>query len=196
MSELGSTIARDLVLDPMYANRLWTSPTASTPNQLMYVAFDTSANTFTPLDTFPTGLANYMVGIGFRDDPVDGGCLYVSTFTLTWIWRFKVHEPMTGVGEGPKTVPSDFVFTAGPNPARSFARIGYATATGGMADIRIYDANGRLVRSVLSGASGPVVRDATWNLDDDDGRQVARGVYFCTLTAGGATRKLKLVVRR
>lgn len=191
-----STIARDLVLDPMYANRLWTSPAASAPNQLMYVAFDTSANTFTLLDTFPTGLSNYMAGIGFRNDPVDGGCLYVSTFLLTWIWRFKVHDPLTGVGEGPNTVPPGFVFTAGPNPARSFARISYATAAGGMADIRIFDANGRLVRSVLSGASGPAVRDATWNLDDDCGRPVARGVYFCQLTSDGTNLRLKLVVGR
>jgi hypothetical protein len=51
-----SSIARDLVLDPMYPNRLWTSPNTSVPNYMMYVAFDTSANTFTPLDTFNTGL--------------------------------------------------------------------------------------------------------------------------------------------
>ncbi len=191
-----STIARDLVLDPMYANRLWTSPGNASPHKLMYVAFDTSANTFTPLDTFPTGLANYMSGIGFRNDPVDGGCIYVSSIHLPWIWRFKVHEPMTGVGEGSNTVPPGFVFTAGPNPARSHVRISYATPTAGAADIRVYDANGRLVRSVVSGAAEPMQRQATWNLDDDHGRPVASGVYFCRLTAGGTTLDRKLVVRR
>ena len=189
-----SSIARDLVLDPMYPNRLWTAPTISTPYKLMYVAFDTSVNTFTPLDTFPTGLSNYMAGIGFHNDPVDGGCVYVSTFSLSWIWRFKVHEPITGVGEGLNVLSPGFVFTAGPNPARSRVRISYATA--GTADISIYDANGRPVRSVRSGAAGPGARDATWNLDDDSGRQVARGVYFCRLTAGGTTLSRKLVVRR
>jgi hypothetical protein len=191
-----STIARDLVLDPMYPNRLWTSPSASTPNKLMYVAFDTSANTFTPLDTFPTGLANYMAGIGFRNDSVDGGCVYVSTFQLSWIWRLKVHEPMTGVGEGMNVLPTGFVFTAGPNPARSHVRISYATAATGLADIRIYDADGRLVRSVRSGAASPGVRQVMWNLDDNSGRPVARGVYFCKLTAGGTNLNTKLVVRR
>jgi hypothetical protein len=189
-----SSIARDLVLDPMYPNRLWTAPTISTPYKLMYVAFDTSANTFTPLDTFPTGLSNYMAGIGFRNDPVDGGCVYVSTFSLSWIWRFKVHEPMTGVGDRPSVLSPGFVLTAGPNPARSRVRISYTTA--GTADISIYDANGRPVRSVRSGASGTGARDATWNLDDNSGRQVASGVYFCRLTAGGTTMSRKLVVRR
>jgi hypothetical protein len=191
-----STIARDLVLDPMYANRLWTSPTSSTPNQLMYVAFDTSANTFTPLDTFPTGLSNYMAGIGFRNDPADGGCVYVSTFSLTWIWRFKVHEPMTGVGDGPNALPPGFAFAAGPNPARSQVRISYAPAAGGTADISVYDVNGRLVRSFGSGSAGPAPGHATWNLDDDCGRPVARGVYFCRLTAGGTILNRKLVVQR
>jgi len=191
-----STIARDLVLDPMYPNRLWTSPSADAPHKLMYVAFDTSANTFTPLDTFYTGLGSYMAGIGFRNDPVDGGCVYVSTFGLAWIWRFKVHEPMTGVGEGMNVLPTGFVFTATPNPARSRVRISYATAATGLADIRIYDADGRLVRSVRSGAASPGVRHATWNLDDNTGRPVARGVYFCALSAGGTNLNTKLVIRR
>jgi hypothetical protein len=191
-----STIARDLVLDPMYPNRLWTSPTASIPNQLMYVAFDTSANTFTPLDTFPTGLADYLGGIGFRNDPIEGGCVYVSTFMLPWIWRYKVHDPMGGVGQEQCALPPGIVFSAGPSPARSHVRISYATGAASAADIRIYDANGRLVRSVLSCAAGPEARQAMWNLDDDRGRQVARGVYFCKLTSAGATMSRNLVVQR
>jgi len=191
-----STIARDLVLDPMYPNRLWTAPSINEPYKLMYVAFDTSANTFTPLDTFPTGLSNYMAGIGFRNDPVDGGCVYVSTFSLTWIWRYKVHDPITGVGEGANVLQPGYVFTAGPNPCRSRAVISYATVRAATADLRIYDANGRQVRSVLSGAAGPEVRHATWNLDDNTGRQVARGVYFCRLTSNCTTLERKLVVQR
>jgi hypothetical protein len=189
-----SSFARDLVLDPVYPNRLWTSPGIDVPNKLMCVAFDTSANTFTPLDTFYTGLGSYMGGIGFRNDPVDGGCVYVSTFALAWIWRFKL--PTIGVGEGPNVLPTGFVFTAGPNPARSFVRISYATAAAGLADIRIYDANGRLVRSVRSGAAGPGMRHATWNLDDNTDRPVARGVYFCKFSAGGTSLEHKIVVRR
>lgn len=90
-----STIARDLVVDPMYPNRLWTTHSTAAPHTVMYVAFDTSANTFTPLTTFPTGLSGYMSGLGFRNDPTDGGCLYVSTFAGSWIWRYKVHEPVS-----------------------------------------------------------------------------------------------------
>lgn len=392
-----STIARDLVLDRMYPNRLWTAPSINAPHSLMYVAFDTSANTFTPLQTFATGLPYYMSGIGFRNDPTDGGCVYVSTFSGTWIWRFKVHEPivsqvrvlvlysdygppdttlgvrlealgdsvcyrevqsttptlaeltpyptvlaysnyrfadsvalgnvladyvdagggvvicvgafvngfqmagrvmtgsyatfpawsytattttlgwhnaahpimsgvssvqdmfisncpvaptaesvanwadgrhyvavsanrrvvginqfpsiygypqrqgdwglvihnalaflsgMTGVEETPAGLPAGFVLAAGPNPSRSVVRISYATPANGSANVRVYDANGRLVRIVHSGAAGPQVRHATWNLEDEAGRPVARGVYFCKLTSGSTTVGRKLVVQR
>ena len=189
-----SSFARDLVLDPVYPNRLWTSPGIDMPNKLMCVAFDTSANTFTPLDTFYTGLGSYMAGIGFWNDPVDGGCVYVSTYALAWIWRFKL--PTIGVGEGPNVLPTGFVFTAGPNPARSSVRISYANAGAGLVDISIYDANGRLVRSVRSGAASPGMRQVMWNLDDNTGRPVARGVYFCKFSAVGTTLERKLVVRR
>jgi hypothetical protein len=178
----------------MYPNRLWTSPGLTAPHKLMYVAFDTSANTFTPLDTFRTGLGHYMTGIGFRNDPIDGGCVYVHPIAETWIWRFRVHRPITGVGEDSDTQAPGFSFTVGPNPARSLVRLSCAAA--GAAGIRIYAADGRLVRSVLSDASGSAVRHATWNLDDNTGRQVARGVYFCKLTAGGTTLARKLVVQR
>lgn len=392
-----SSVARDLVLDRMYPNRLWTSPSADVPNSLMYVAFDTSANTFTPLQVFATGLPYYMSGIGFRNDPTDGGCVYVSCFSGSWIWRFKVHEPVAqqqrvlvlyadfgppdttlgvrllalgdsvyyrdvrystptltellpyptvlaqsnypfadpvalgnvladyadagggvvicnfaftsgwemdgrvmtgdyatfpassytisptslgwhnaahpimsgvtsvqdkfisdcpvaptaesvanwadgrhyvavsanhkvvginqypgifgyaerqgdwglvihnalafvagsvGIEESPAGLPPGLVFTAGPNPGRSRISIGYAIPAAGRADIRIYDANGRLVRSVYSGAAGPAVRHAVWNLDDEAGRPVARGVYFCKLTSGSASAGRKLIVQR
>ncbi|MBM3313310.1 hypothetical protein FJY70_01800, partial [candidate division WOR-3 bacterium] len=94
------SIARDITLDRMYANRLWSAPSTSTPHKVMYVGFDTTANTYTVLDTFRTGLASYMSGIEFYNDPVIGGCVYVNTFSNSgWMWRFKVHEPMGSPGD-------------------------------------------------------------------------------------------------
>jgi len=195
-----SSIARDLVLDPMYPNRLWTSPSTGVPNYLMYVAFDTVANTFTPLDTFNTGLANYMAGIGFRNDPADGGCVYVSTFAGYWIWRYRVHEPGVGIGQGPDVLPPGPVFTARPNPASRAMRIEYSlpgiVRGASRATMAMFDANGRPVRSLVSGRVGPGVRQLTWDLADDSGRPVASGVYFCKLNADGTTLCRKLVVRR
>ncbi len=392
-----STLARDLVLDPMYPNRLWTTHSTAAPYTVMYVSFDSSANTFTPLVTFPTGLSGYMSGLGFYNDPVDGGCLYVSTFSGSWIWRYKVHEPvarqlkalvlyadygvpettlgvrlkalgdsvayrevqnttptlnelrpydavlaysncaynnpttlgnvlaqyvdsgggvvlcqasfMTGfamagaimagnyativagastitattlgwfnpahaimasvsaVGdkfiadgawaagaesvakwadgrryvavsanqkvagvnqfpsimpvpertgdwalvihnalkyvagqqpyiiEEPQPVPG-LTLLAGPNPASARVHISYAADVSGRQEIAVYDATGSFVRQLAAAPAGPAVRHAVWNLDDTRGQPVARGVYFCRLTAGGRTLNRKLVVTR
>lgn len=189
-----SSIARDLVLDPMYPNRLWTSPSTGVPNYLRYVAFDTSANTFTPPDTFNTGLGHYMAGIGFRNDPVDGGCVYVSTFAGHWIWRYRVHEPMVGIGQDRSVLLPNCMLEVGPDPARS--RVSIRCAAAGVPEISVYDANGRPVRKLGSGTSEPNVQQTTWNLEDDRGRPVANGVDFCRLTAVGTTLSRKLVVRR
>ncbi|HTW92401.1 MAG TPA: T9SS type A sorting domain-containing protein [bacterium] len=194
-----STIARDLKLDLMFPNRLWTSPSTGSPNKLMYVAFDTSANTFTPLDTFPTGLSSYMSGIGFRNDSVDGGCVYVSSISLSWIYRFRVHAPQTGIEE-PHALAQAFAFSVGPNPATGAVLIEYSLPgimhEASSATLAMFDVNGRQVRSVRSAAAGPAHRHATWNLDDDSGRPVANGVYFCKLTSGCTTLSRKLVVQR
>ncbi len=391
-----SVLARDLVLDPMYPNRLWTSYTNTAPHSLMYVAFDTSANTFTPLVTFPTGQTYYMSGLGFRNDPVDGGCLYLSAFSGSWIWRYKVHEPVASelrvlwlysdygtpdttlgirlkalgdsieymdvrtttptigqllpydavgvnsnfgfsdptalgnvlaqyVDSGGGVVLTNFCFTtdgnglqgaimsgsyatltlgansftnstlgwfnpahpvmngitsvgayfrtlptfvgdsvakwadgrpyvaastnqkvvginmypgiypssgrtgewavvihnalewvageqtyiieepqpvpgltllAGPNPASARVHISYAADVSGRQEIAVYDATGSFVRQLAAAPAGPAVRHAVWNLDDTRGQPVARGVYFCRLTAGGRTLDRKLVVTR
>jgi hypothetical protein len=135
-----------------------------------------------------------MAGIGFRNDPVDGGCVYVSTFGSNWIWRYRVHEPLVGVAQDPDVRPSDCLFEVGPNPTRSRVSISYTAF--GPADIRIFDVNGRPVRSLGSSAVGTELRHATWGLDDDHGRPVASGVYFCELLAAGTTLSRKLVVRR
>lgn len=92
------TNSRDLVLDRMYPNRLWSMPHSSGGSYLvMYCRFDTVANTWTPTDTFRTGLPSYMSGIGFHYDPAVGACVYASCFYASWIWRFRVHEPLTSL---------------------------------------------------------------------------------------------------
>ncbi|MEO0085345.1 MAG: T9SS type A sorting domain-containing protein, partial [candidate division WOR-3 bacterium] len=117
-------------------------------------------------------------------------------------WGLVIHNALAfvggwvGVEETPAGLPTGFVFAAGPNPSRSAVRMSYAIPSAGSADIRVYDANGRLVRVVYSGAAGPQVRHATWNLEDEAGRRVAGGVYFCKLTSGGTTVGRKLVVQR
>jgi flagellar hook assembly protein FlgD len=54
-----------------------------------------------------------------------------------------------------------------------------------VASLRIYNAQGRLVRTLLSSflAAGP--HSVSWNGLDDRGRPSSSGVYFIRLQAGG-----------
>ncbi len=77
----------------------------------------------------------------------------------------------------------------------------FATAGGlggglGPADVRIYDVAGRLVRTLAQGHYGAGVQIATWNGSNDQGQQVATGIYFLRSRTLGHEERLKLVVVR
>ena len=86
-----------------------------------------------------------------------------------------------------------FQILIGPNASGKSTFDAFAT-------IRIYNINGRLIRTIALGqkAAGMYLskdRAAYWNGRDDFGEKVSSGVYFYTLQAGKfvATRKLVLV---
>ena len=60
--------------------------------------------------------------------------------------------------------------------------------------LAIYDARGRVVRMLESGAHAPGEHVRTWNRDDAQGRTVARGTYFVHLEAGTTRSSRRLVL--
>ncbi|MFO7675853.1 MAG: kelch repeat-containing protein [bacterium] len=82
----------------------------------------------------------------------------------------------------------------GPNPARRQVSLSWAAAHAGRLNVGIYDANGRLVRSLFDGPAETGVSTATWNLADERGGRVANGIYFCRLSVGGRSVSQKLVI--
>ena len=86
-----------------------------------------------------------------------------------------------------------------PNPFRVKTVINYALSTMHQKDkelpvIRIYDACGKLVKSFsLPSAYCLVPTSFTWDGDDDFGRALPAGVYFCRLEAGNVCLTKKVV---
>jgi flagellar hook assembly protein FlgD len=82
-----------------------------------------------------------------------------------------------------------------PNPFNPSTRLAWSLAESGPVNLRIHDAAGRVVRSVVTGpqAAGPGAW--VWDGRDDAGRPAASGVYYVRLTAGGKvlTQKATLV---
>jgi hypothetical protein len=81
--------------------------------------------------------------------------------------------------------------TVTPNPISSDARVSFVAYDGNAAPktvpvrLEVYDAAGRLVRTLFEGAvQGDRANEETWNGRSDDGEALPSGVYFVVLSVG------------
>jgi len=81
-----------------------------------------------------------------------------------------------------------------PNPFRDAAVISYSAPQAASVSIDIYDVNGRLVQTVYSGQAEAGAHQVTWDGRDSAGDKVARGVYFCRMSAGEFSATEKMVM--
>jgi hypothetical protein len=81
-----------------------------------------------------------------------------------------------------------------PNPFNPRTTIEFELAETGAIELAIYDVGGRLVRVLDSGSRSAGRYQATWGGQDNDGRAVPTGTYFCRLSTaeGSQTRKMTL----
>jgi hypothetical protein len=94
----------------------------------------------------------------------------------------------------PGTVAAPTVNAAAPNPFVSETEISYALPAAARVTLRIYDASGRLVRSLVDSSQPAGVHRARWDGRDAVGRAVASGIYFLKFSAG-ATERMQRVMR-
>ena len=83
-----------------------------------------------------------------------------------------------------------------PNPFNPVTTIEFAVPQAGRVALRIYDAKGQVIRTLLDVEYAQPVRDkVSWDGRDDAGRVVPSGVYFYKLETAGeiATRKMLLL---
>ena len=82
-----------------------------------------------------------------------------------------------------------------PNPFTSSTSISYHVPTSGAAaTVRLYDAAGRLVKTLAEGAMPAGTHVLTWDGTDESGRRVAAGVYFCKVDVLGHDARKKLIL--
>ncbi|MBS1912825.1 MAG: T9SS type A sorting domain-containing protein [Bacteroidetes bacterium] len=115
--------------------------------------------------------------------------------------EYEVH--MSDADNAPKQVATGVDNTAGslalsaaPNPTYSAATITYSLPSEGNVGLAIYDAGGRLVRTLLSAAEqGAGAHAIEWDGKGDDGSFVPSGTYLYRLSTaqGNAERQLKIV---
>jgi len=90
-----------------------------------------------------------------------------------------------------------------PNPVRASTRIPFAIGSVSGAGparvtLRIFDAQGRLVRTLIDNESDalPAVRLQTWDGKDEKGHRVGSGIYYYRLTVSGKEISRPMVVLR
>lgn len=103
---------------------------------------------------------------------------------------------VTGVDEtdeGPPAV--NFLAQNYPNPLNPSTRIDFSLRGPGRVSLRIYDAAGRLVRTLIDEPRNAGRYSEDWDGRDSRGRSVASGVYYYRLVSGSfaATRKMVLL---
>ena len=69
-------------------------------------------------------------------------------------------------------------------------------AGGGKMSLRIYDARGQLVKTLVSGHAAAGEHTARWDGLDGRGRTVASGIYFYRLKAGDFAQTSKMVLTK
>jgi len=101
-------------------------------------------------------------------------------------------ETGRGVGLGSQSVSC---FTAHPNPFNSLTTIAYGLGEERPLALRIYDIEGRLVRTLIDHTLSPGLHRTQWDGLDSGGVPVAAGVYFCVANDDRLTRQKIILVR-
>ncbi len=83
-----------------------------------------------------------------------------------------------------------------PNPAVGSTHLAYELGEASPVKLRIFDAGGRLVRTLVDGRVNAGAHQETWDGRDQAGKAVARGIYFYELDVSGRRQSRKLVQLR
>lgn len=188
--------------DPLgqYITRIWTA--GGCPNQYSrdVIASDGNAHEFlfyeTSLDNcsgvwYEDPAAQYkIVYFGFGVEAVHNRPGYMPRWDflevfLDWFGVVSIQETATNM-----TVRNTVRIY--PNPARHMVRIGIDGAQNRETGIvRVYDASGRLVRTIADGSIEPLM---IWDLKDVRGRRVPDGIYFVSVHTDDDQHVIKTVV--
>lgn len=94
-----------------------------------------------------------------------------------------------------ETTPHANFLTANyPNPFNPTTKIRYGTTLAGRVLLKIYDVEGRLVRTLNDGFHSPGIFTVQWDGKTDAGTSASSGVYFYQLVAPGFTETRKMIL--
>jgi hypothetical protein len=108
-------------------------------------------------------------------------------YTLHWYnWHIEIIGiPMSGAAEDNSPIPQEYAFRrAYPNPFNSEITFNYSLPEAAEVTFRIYDIQGRLVRTIPCGTLATGYHNVIWDSANEEGSKVASGTYFVRMSAG------------
>jgi hypothetical protein len=110
------------------------------------------------------------------------------------IERIDVNNPVTGIDNDRQSrIPDGFELHPNyPNPFNSRTFINYELPESVPVEIRVFNAEGAIIRRLVEGKQGPGWFQTAWNGRQDDGSQASSGVYLCVLETGRVRRSIKM----
>jgi hypothetical protein len=168
---------------------------ASNNGTVAYVLLNNGDGTFGAAASYATGTGTWTIGTADfdSDGALDLACANYNSNNVS---------VLLGTGLGVATQPAGVLrssFTVFPNPFRNSLRINCSLLPPNSV-LRVFDASGRLIRSVPLPQLKLVSRQSSisvaWDGTDSRGLRVAPGLYFVTLESGTSRTSAKVVLSR
>jgi hypothetical protein len=141
----------------------------------------------------PAGSAGYAARLSFGQQIASNAITSAGYNAILGFWHpglvLGVREQALNATVGPTFALGQNV----PNPFNRSAVINYTLPAEAEVDLKVLDRSGRVVTTLVSGRQNAGRYRVTWNLDSRARAELANGVYFYRLTAGGNTATRKMV---
>jgi len=140
--------------------------------------------------------------VQFEFTTVDSGDILITATKngcLPYLSEMKVVDSSSGI-TGQDGLTRKMMVNVSPNPVMGPASIRFslpvAARAGSEARIDIFDASGRLVKTIPAGAADDRAGQLTWNRQLDSGAKAPAGIYFLKLSQGIEAASTKFVLLR
>lgn len=126
--------------------------------------------------------------------PVSDEVLSVELDPDHWILA-DFTEIVVGV-DAPQVTPPTFLAPSAPNPFHASTSVRFGLSRDSRVALRVFDASGRLVRTLARGVLGAGEHRVAWDGRDEDGRAVGAGTYFTRLVGPDGVLERRIVLIR
>jgi flagellar hook assembly protein FlgD len=121
--------------------------------------------------------------------------LFADSSVNSWGWAIDdiaiTNTYVSGAGDVPAATSLAQNY---PNPFNPATTISYSLAKDARVELKIFDARGALVRTLVDGSVAAGEQRVTWNGRDDNDRPMAAGVYLYRLRADGQELQKKMTL--